>query len=78
MPDNKGFARPPSSWGWHAGRRSATGEFVGSPTRRVGHMSEGWGDYETIFCSNGWIEIRNSDETDHQWIASDTPVSIDR
>ncbi|WP_256478482.1 hypothetical protein [Halorussus limi] len=41
-------------------------------------MSEGWGDYETIFCSNGWIEIRNSDETHDQWIASDTPVSIER
>jgi hypothetical protein len=41
-------------------------------------MSEGWGDYETIFCSNGWIEIRNSTETDHQWIATDTPVSIER
>lgn len=62
----------------HHGRRRATGEFAGAPTRCVGLMSEGWGDYETIFCSNGWIEIRNSDETDDQWIASDTPVSIER
>lgn len=41
-------------------------------------MSKGRGDYETIFCSNGWIEIRNQDETDDQWIATDTPVSIER
>lgn len=60
-------------------RRSATGEFAGSSlTRCVDHMSKGRGDYETIFCSNGWIEIRNQDETDDQWIASDMPVSIER
>jgi hypothetical protein len=41
-------------------------------------MSEGRGDYETIFCSNGWIEIRNQEETDDQWIATDRPVSIER
>ena len=41
-------------------------------------MSKGWGDYETIFCSNGWIEIRNSDDTDDQWIATDAPVEIRR
>lgn len=41
-------------------------------------MSEGRGDYETIFCSNGWIEIRNRDGTDDQWIATDTPVSVER
>jgi len=41
-------------------------------------MSEGWGDYETIFCSNGWIEIRNNNRSDDQWIASDTPISVDR
>ena len=55
-------------WGWHAGHRPVVSDT----------MSEGWGDYETIFCSNGWIEIRNRTDTDDQWIATDTPVSIDR
>jgi len=41
-------------------------------------MSERGADYETIFCSNGWIEIRNREETDDQWIATDEPVSIER
>ena len=41
-------------------------------------MSEGRGDYETVFCSNGWIEIRNRTETDDQWIATDAPVEVER
>lgn len=41
-------------------------------------MSKGWGEYETIFCSNGWIEIRNSEESDNQWIATDAPTEIER
>jgi len=41
-------------------------------------MAEGRSDYETIFCSNGWIEIRNSADTDDQWIATDAPVSVER
>ncbi|WP_280177993.1 hypothetical protein [Halorussus marinus] len=41
-------------------------------------MSHGRSDYETIFCSNGWIEIRNREETDDQWIASDAPIEIER
>ena len=34
-------------------------------------------DYETVYCSNGWLEIRNP-EGDDQWIATDEPVEIER
>lgn len=35
------------------------------------------GSYETIHCSNGWIEVRDEDNPDDYWIATDSPVSID-
>jgi hypothetical protein len=33
-------------------------------------------DYETVFCSNGWVEIRNPAHSDDQWIATDSPEEI--
>lgn len=34
-------------------------------------------DYETVYCSNGWLEIRNPGD-DAQWIATDEPFEIER
>ncbi|WP_267905101.1 hypothetical protein [Halorussus halophilus] len=41
-------------------------------------MSQEWGEYQTVFCSNGWIEIRDQADTDGRWIATDTPVEVER
>jgi hypothetical protein len=32
---------------------------------------------ETVFCSNGWVEIRDPDRGE-QWIATDTPAEVER
>ncbi len=40
-------------------------------------MANTEGDYETIFCSNGWVEIRNP-ECVEQWIATDSPTEVQR
>jgi hypothetical protein len=40
-------------------------------------MSDASFDYETVYCSNGWLEIRNPDGDD-QWIATDRPFEIER
>lgn len=35
-------------------------------------------EVETIYFSNGWIELRNADRPDNQWIATDSPIEIER
>ncbi len=40
-------------------------------------MTDGGGTYETVFCSNGWVEIRHPERT-AQWIATDTPTEVRR
>lgn len=35
-------------------------------------------EIETIYFSNGWIEIRNTGQPDDQWIATDKPREIER
>ncbi len=40
-------------------------------------MSDPRDDYETVFCSNGWVEIRNP-EQEAQWIATDSLSEVRR
>ncbi|WP_458188103.1 hypothetical protein [Haladaptatus sp. NG-WS-4] len=40
-------------------------------------MANSEGDYETIFCTNGWVEIRNPEQLE-QWIATDSPTEVQR
>ncbi|WP_327051096.1 hypothetical protein [Halomicrococcus gelatinilyticus] len=40
-------------------------------------MPDGWNDYETVFCSNGWLEIRDPDSR-KRWIATDSPAEVRR
>lgn len=35
-------------------------------------------DVETIYFSNGWIEIRDTGNPDDQWIATDSPLEIEQ
>ncbi|WP_266080359.1 hypothetical protein [Haladaptatus caseinilyticus] len=31
---------------------------------------------EMVVCETGWIELRNPDESDEQWLLSDTAAEI--
>lgn len=33
-------------------------------------------EYEMMFCDNGWVEIRNPDDADAQWLMADTSAEI--
>ncbi|WP_255766670.1 hypothetical protein [Haladaptatus halobius] len=40
-------------------------------------MSDNLSEWETVFCSNGWVEIRNPERVE-QWIATDSPTEVRR
>ncbi|WP_266078500.1 hypothetical protein [Haladaptatus caseinilyticus] len=40
-------------------------------------MTNSRDQYETVFCQNGWVEIRNPEQGD-QWIAIDVPTEVRR
>jgi len=31
---------------------------------------------EMLFCDNGWVEIRNPDDSDAQWLMADTSMEV--
>ncbi len=33
-------------------------------------------EYEMLFCDNGWVEIRNPDDSDTQWLMANTSMEI--
>lgn len=33
---------------------------------------------ETIYFSNGWIEVRNPHNANDEWIATDSPCNLER
>ncbi len=32
--------------------------------------------FEMIVSRTGWVEIRNPDDSDHQWLMADTTVEV--
>ncbi|WP_255767605.1 hypothetical protein [Haladaptatus halobius] len=34
------------------------------------------GTFEMLFSKTGWVEIRNPEDSDHQWLMADTTVEV--
>lgn len=41
-------------------------------------MSTTLEEIEAVYFSNGWIEIRNVENSDDEWIATDAPAEVEQ